>query len=192
MLLLATLVASSVGCTSTARISDVYMSLDADGNRKRNVFFTDTKEIHCVVEMGIGRKGTTVEAIVRELQYYDFATDQFRETDRVAANAENSPSPQEGIQKLDVLLKPAGPDGSDASGSPFPPGRFQCEARLEGELQQTTIFNINFPDCPTAGIHTGELCFGFYKNKTACPKYGASSHDPAGCTCTTAGWDCGK
>lgn len=176
-------------CTSTARISDVYMAIDSEGDRRRNVFFTDTKEIHCVVEMGIGRPGVTVEAIVRQLQSYDFIEDRFFETDRVAANAENSPKRAEGIQKLDVSLTPGAEDG--ATSVPFPPGRFQCEAYLDGELQQVAIFNIDFPPCPTAEIKRATECYGYYKDKTTCPRYGVTSRDTAKCRCSDAkGWEC--
>lgn len=185
------LLGTIVACTSTARITDLYMSLDADGSRKRSVFVTDTKEIHCIAEMGIGRRGSTVESIVRQSQSYDFTEDKFFETDRVLANVENAPSPQEGIQTLDLDLKPSGPMGEDADGQPFPPGRFQCEARLDGELQKVVVFNIDFPDCPTATIKPASLCFGFYKKDTVCPKYGNTSRDKATCTCTVEkGWDC--
>lgn len=178
-------------CTATARITDVYMALDGNGDRRRNVFFTDSKEIHCVVEMGIGRPGTTVTAIVRQDQSYDFIADRFFEADRVLANAENGPTPQEGIQKVDVVLKPAAPDGADAPGSPYPPGRYQCEAYLDGQLQKVSIFNIDFPPCPTASILPGALCYGFYKKLDVCPKYGDTSRDPAKCRCSALkGWEC--
>lgn len=98
------LLGSLASCTATARIDDVYMALDAAGNRKRNVFFTDTKEIHCVIEMGIGRPGTTVETIVRQLQAYDFEANRFFETDRVIANSETAPQRNEGIQKIESAV----------------------------------------------------------------------------------------
>lgn len=178
-------------CTATARVTDVYMALDANGARKRNVFFTDSKEIHCIVEMGVGRPGTTVEAIVRQDQSYDFIADRFFEADRVLANAENAPQPQEGIQKLDLTLKPAAPDGTETPGSPFPPGRYQCEAYLDGHLEKVSIFNIDFPPCPTASIFPGSQCYGFYKKVDVCPKYGDTSRDPAKCRCTILkGWEC--
>jgi len=191
VVLLCTVVAGTSSCSSTARVADVYMALDGDGDRRRNVFFTDTKEIHCVVEMGIGREGVTIEAIVRQLQSYDFAADRFFETDRVSANAEESPSPGQGIQRLDVVLSPSGPGGESAQGAPFPPGRFQCEAYLDGKLQQVAIFNIDFPDCPTAAILPATQCFGFYKNLSVCPRYGVTSRDPAKCRCSNlVGWEC--
>jgi hypothetical protein len=178
-------------CTTTARVTDVYMALDADGNRQRNVFFTDTKEIHCVVELGIGRDGVTVEAIVRQLQAYDFIQDRFFETDRVSANAESSPGKTEGIQKLDLVLSPAGPNGEDAMGAPFAPGRFQCEAYLDGKLEKVAIFNIDFPDCPTSAIRPLSLCYGFYKNLDVCPRYGVTSRDETKCRCSNkVGWEC--
>jgi hypothetical protein len=178
-------------CTATARISDVYMALDGNGDRQRTLFFTDTKEIHCVVEAGIGRKGVTIEALVRQLQAYDFVADKSFATDRVAANVEASPSPGDGIQKTDVDLKPSAPDGSDATGAPFPQGKFQCEAYLDGVLQQVALFDIVFADCPTATIQPATLCFGFYKQNTQCPRYGVTSRDPAQCRCSAAkGWEC--
>ena len=193
LLLLGAVVPCVSSCTSTARVSDVYMSLDANGSRKRNVFYTDTKEIHCVVELGVGREGVTVEAIIRQLQAYDFEADRYFETDRVAANAENSPSPSNGIQKLDITLKPANQNGEEAAGTPFPPGRFQCEAYLDGKLEQVSIFNVDFPDCPTAAIRPLTLCFGFYKDESVCPRYGITSRDPAKCRCLSAtGWECGQ
>ena len=143
------------------------------------------------MEMGIGRRGVTIEALIRQLQAYDFTGDNFFATDRVAANAENSPSPGDGIQKLDVILKARAPDGSDADGQPFPPGHFQCEAYLDGKLQDTAVFNIDFPDCPASQITPATLCYGFYKQNLSCPKYGVTSKDSAKCRCsTTKGWEC--
>jgi hypothetical protein len=178
-------------CTTTARVTDIYTALDGNGDRKRNVFFTDSKEVHCVVEMGIGRPGVTIEAIIRQDQSYDFIADRFFEADRVLANAENVPTAQEGIQKLDIVLKPSGPNGEDATGSPFPPGRYQCEAYLDGALEKVTIFNIDFPPCPAASIFPGSQCYGFYKKLDVCNKYGDTSRDPAHCRCSIAnGWEC--
>src|SRR5437660_1065944 len=89
------LLGTVVACTSTARITDAYMALDAAGDRRRSAFFTDSKETHCVIEMGIGRKGVTVSGFIRQLQAYDFTSDKFFETDRGAGKAESSPSPQD-------------------------------------------------------------------------------------------------
>ena len=78
-----------------------------------------------------------------------------------------------------------------ADGQPFPPGRYQCEAYLDGKLELVSIFNIDFPPRPTASIPPGSLCYGFYKKIDVCPKYGVTSRDPARCRCTfDKGWEC--
>jgi hypothetical protein len=185
------LLASVSSCATTARISDVYMALDGQGDRKRNVFVTDSKEIHCVVEMGIGRKGATVSVIIRQVQAYDFPTDKFFETNRVVANAENSPQPADGIQLLDVTLKVLDASGQPVDGAPFPAGRFVCEASLDGSLEMSAIFNVDFPDCPASTIAVGSVCGGFYKNQSVCPHYGASAMSPPNCQCDDVkGWHC--
>jgi len=185
------LLASVSSCATTARISDVYMALDGQGDRKRNVFVTDSKEIHCVIEMGIGRKGVTIEAIIRQVQAYDFASDMFYETNKVFANAEASPSPGDGIQTLDVALKVLDATGQPQDGAPFPPGRFVCEVSLDGAPQGSAIFNIDFPECPASTIIEGTVCGGFYKNQTVCPHYGASGMTPPNCQCDDIkGWHC--
>jgi len=178
-------------CGTTARISDVYMALDGQGDRKRNVFVTDSKEIHCIIEMGIGRKGTTVAALIRQVQAYDFQADKFFDTNHVFANAENSPQPADGVQILDITLKVLDATGQPQDGAPFPPGRFVCEASLDGVLEKTATFNIDFPDCPTSTIIGGTVCGGFYKNLTVCPRFGASTLGPPNCTCDDVkGWQC--
>lgn len=185
------LLASVSACATTARISDVYMALDGQGDRKRNVFVTDSKEIHCVVEMGIGRKGATVEALIRQVQAYDFAADKFFETNRVVGNAENSPQPADGIQRLDITLKVLDASGQPVDGAPFAPGRYVCEASLDGVLEKTAIFNIDFPECPASTINPGTICIGFYKNLSVCPHYGASGMSPPNCQCDELkGWHC--
>src|SRR5688572_11322159 len=64
-------------CTATANITEVYTSIDATGERRRNVFFTDSKEIHCLAEYGSGRTDVTFEGIIRQLQEYDFERSTF-------------------------------------------------------------------------------------------------------------------
>jgi hypothetical protein len=185
------LLGTAASCTATANVSDVYTALDSDGARQRNIFFTDSKEIHCVAEAGIGRKGVTIESLIRQLQSYDFIADRFFDTDRVLANAEASPSPGDGIQKFDVKLTPVGPDGVPADGAPFPPGRYVCEVYLDGAITRHALFNIEFPDCPTSTILPTSICYGFYKKGLSCPKYGATSRDPAQCRCSVKnGWEC--
>lgn len=186
----------SPACTATANIHDVYMALDSNGDRRRNIFFTDTKEIHCVAEAGIGRPGATIETLIRQVQRYDYDKNQFLDADRVVAQAELAPQPADGIQKLDLSLekpKPidGGADQGDDQDKPFPAGRYVCEVRLDGVLSGTAIFNILFPPCPTATITLGATCVGVYTAGLSCPRFGASSTEREGCTCTPdLGWRC--
>ena len=185
-------------CTSTANISDVYTALDANGDRKRTTFYTDSTSLHCVVEAGIGRPDATIDVLVRQLQGYDLDTNNFYGTNRVTANIENLPAPATGVQKIDMSIAPLPPDGTDASTSgnndiPFQAGHFACEAYLDGQLQQTAIFNVDFPPCPTSFITPGSACYGYYRATAVCKRYGDSSNDPKGtlCHCTKdMGWAC--
>jgi hypothetical protein len=190
-MLLGFVVALVPACGSTANISDVYTALDANGDRKRDTFYTDSKEIHCVVEAGIGRRGVTILTLVRQLQAYDFVADRFFDTNRVTANVESAPEPQDGIQKEDTTLSPSAPDGSQDQGAPFLPGHFQCEAYLDGTLERTVTFNVDFPPCPSATILPMGICYGFYKANAVCPRYGLTSTDKTTCRCdAAAGWAC--
>jgi len=184
------LMVTLVSCTSTANIIDVYTALDAQGNRRRQVFFTDTKEIHCVVEAGISRPGVTIETLFRQLQAYDFESGKFFETDRVYAQAEFAPGRSDGRSFIATQLQLLGPDGQQSDAIPFVPGRFQCEVYLDGKLDGIAIFNIDFPDCPVAEILGGKPCFGFFQDGRECPRYGLTSRDPAQCTCNPRGWQC--
>lgn len=178
-------------CTSTANVHDVYTALDGDGARKRTVFFTDTKEIHCITEVGIGRKGVSLETSVRMVQRYDYERNVFVDSDRVVAQAEGSPPPGNGLQKVDLkVAKPGGDDGGD-NDKPYLAGRYVCEVRLDGSLEGTAVFNVVFPPCPTAEITPNTACVGVYTSYLTCRRYGETSTEPEMCQCTPdQGWRC--
>lgn len=187
------LVISGASCSTTANVTDVYMSLDGDGTRRRNEFFTDSKEIHCIGEAGVGRPGVTAEGFVRQLQAYDFATNKYEPVDRIVAYGETAlaRSPN-GLVRLDLSLKP-GTATEQAAGSneaPFVAGRYQCEVLLDGELEGTAIFNIEFPPCPPAIIVPFSRCFGYYRENDLCPANGATAAQEPKCSCTLGGWQC--
>jgi hypothetical protein len=175
-------------CTSTARITDVYTALDGQGDRQRSQFFTDSKEIHCVTELAVSRTGVTLEVKVHQLLTYDFTTDKYVSTDRITADVETSPAAGQGIQKADVSLKPQAADGSDLTDGPFQPGHFQCDAYLDGDLEKSAIFNVDFPG---STIAPGTVCRGVYTQNKQCPRYGLTTTDPKQCRCNpTKGWEC--
>lgn len=195
MLTTAGLAAVLTSC-STANISDLYMSTDGSGDHKRTTFYTDSVEVNCIAEAGIGRKDATIEVIVRQLQGYDYLKNTFFATNRVYAYTQAQPAPADGIQKVDVSIIPLPPGGNLAAATgdiPFEVGHFQCEAYLDGDLERTTVFNINFPPtCPESFITPTSLCFGYYPLNQVCKKYGDSSDPNQGnCTCTVdKGWSC--
>ena len=187
-------------CTSTANVTEVYTALDAAGLRRRNEFYTDAKEIHCIAEAGIGRDGVTVEGFIRQRQAYDFVENRFVPVDRVLAYAETSPARSAQPIKISVSLTAgateqtpgglaAGQTGDDDK--PFVAGRYECEIRLDGVVEGTAVFNIDFPPCPPAVILQGTRCFGFYRENDLCPASGESGSPDPKCTCTQAGgWKC--
>jgi hypothetical protein len=181
-------------CSQTANVTEVWMALDSDGSRRRNEFFTDTKEIHCVSKAGIGREGVTVEAFIRSIQLYDFGTNRFEPLDAIVAYAEFKADRSQQPATFDLELTARDPRKGEGASSdedvPFFPGRYQCEILLDGELEGTAIFNIGFPPCPPAFIVPGSECFGFYRENDLCPAYGASAAPEPKCSCTLQGWQC--
>ncbi len=189
----ATAVALLPSCSQTANITEVYTALDGDGNRRRNEFFTDTKEIHCVAEAGIGRPGVTIEGFIRQLQAYDFATNKFVPVDRVLAYTEFSPGQSDKPVKIDLSLTPGQgeKEGESANDQPFIAGRYQCEVRLDGSVEGIAVFNIDFPPCPPAVIIPGTRCFGYYRENDLCPAAGESGQQDPKCSCSLLeGWKC--
>jgi hypothetical protein len=185
-----TLIGVLASCTATARVIDVYTALDGQGDRRRQVFFTDTKELHCVTEAAFGRKGATLEVLFRQLQAYDRSNQKYFDTDRVYARAEFAPSNGDGRQFFSTRLVNIDALGEVSEDAPLDPGRYQCEVYLDGKLEDQAVFNIMFPDCPAAEIIASKPCYGFFEDGRECPRYGLTSGDAAKCTCRIPGWEC--
>lgn len=180
----------TASCTATARVIDVYTALDSQGERKRQVFFTDTKELHCVTEAAFGRRGATLEVLFRQLQAYDRSNGKYFDTDRVYARAEFAPSTGDGRQFFSTRLVNINAIGEVDENAPLDPGRYECEVYLDGDKQDVAVFNIVFPDCPAAEIIGNKPCYGFFEDGRECPRYGLTSGDRAKCTCRIPGWEC--
>ena len=186
-----TVLGVSTSCARTVNVSDLYTALDGDGNRKRNVFYTDSTEIHCIAEVGAGRSDATIEVVMRRIQTFDFQQGRFVDSDAISAPSEFVPSAGDGVQKFDAQLAQTDAQGNPTEGGPFVAGRYVCEARLDGDLVKTVTFNVDFPPCPDGFIAASSVCFGFYTAGTRCPKNGLLSSDPAQCTCDpVTGWGC--
>src|SRR5256885_1860502 len=70
-------------CSRTASVTDTYTALDDKGDRKRNVFFTDTEEIHCVAEIASSRPDVTFQIQIRQVQRFDFEIGQTVDDNRI-------------------------------------------------------------------------------------------------------------
>lgn len=167
------------------------MALDGEGLRQRRIFYTDSKEIHCVAQIGIGRDGVTIEGLIRQQQRWDAGNRQYVSTNRVLASAEASPPRSSSTEPFDIQLIKQSATGETGDSIPFLLGRYQCEIYLDGKLEGSALFNIEEPPCPTSQIRPSSVCAGFYSDGKTCPAYGISSTDPATCTCNGAsGWSC--
>lgn len=181
-------------CSTTANVVDLYMGLDAPDShgetRRRKLFYTDTAEIHCIAQVGVGRPNATLEGYIRQVRAYDFNRNEFFETNRILAYTEENPQPSQEPVYLDMKLERLGPDGEPSDDAPYLAGSYVCELALDGEVQKSAAFNIDLAPCPPAFIVPETPCFGFHPEGNECPKYGERSTDPATCRCTKSGWQC--
>lgn len=187
---LVSVVMSTMTSCSTASIKDVYMALDGDGMRRRNVFYTDTVVFFCIVEYASGRDNATLEAQLRQVQRYDPVGRKFVNADRIMGATDIVPG-KGPDGKLNLQLVKRAQDGEEDDRLPYLAGRYTCEVALDGEKQPPVTFNVEFPPCPTVQIIPGTVCAGFYEVDTICPAFGLTSKEPALCHCDALlGWTC--
>jgi len=170
-------------CTATVGVSDYYSALDSEGLRRRNEFFTDTAEIHCIAEYAAGRNDYTLTTQLRQIQDVTGAPLNLLHT-----SSESAEGPTENA-KFDTRFFPT-VNGQPAQGAPFPAGRYQCELLLDGELERTAVFNVRFAPCPTTVVNAQQDCAGFYAGGISCPGISPTGA-PATCTCDPGPkWTC--
>jgi hypothetical protein len=188
-------------CTKTAGVADIYMSLDEDGARKRELFFTDSASITCVFKVGVGRANATFSALIRQIRELPFGQggDDFQPVNRVITSGDFHPGVTNGTPTLLTLkmvpstIDPTTNEQKQDEDAPFAPGSYRCEVSIDGVPTDVAAFNIAYPDCPTAQIATGQKCAGFYafSPPTTCPKNGASGDPEPTCSCNgDKGWEC--
>ncbi|MBX3258664.1 MAG: hypothetical protein KIS78_08765 [Labilithrix sp.] len=194
--LLGALVSSALpACSATANVGDVWMSIDEDGARRRNVFFTDSAAITCVAEVGIGRQDVTLEMFIRQIRGTTPGSEDFESMDRVVLARDFRPDVTKDRPALVTLtLVPTSVDEEgrlkEDEEAPFAPGSYICEVMLDGELQKSAAFNIDYPPCPTAVILAGTPCLGFYTFDKECPASGATGQREPTCICSGKDWVC--
>lgn len=167
---------------NTAAVKKSYMALDAEGNRKRSVFFTDTENIYCIGELAVGRKDLSVEATLRSTALALPTTGELVPIASVVAVKDVSPASTGSDVKVSFqLLKVEDPK------APWLAGKFVCDLAIDGEVETSTPFEIRYPDCPFQPPSDGEVCAGFFLPDNVCP--GAISAQS--CTCSQSGaWKC--
>jgi hypothetical protein len=182
-------------CSATANVSEVWMSIDEDGARRRSVFFTDSANVTCVAEVGVGRKDVTFELQIRRIRKAPFATDDFEPVNEVVSFAEFHPDvTKDKPATIALTMKPTSLDQDgklkEDQEAPFDPGSYVCEVSLDGEKQKEAAFNIDYAPCPTVIIQPGTPCAGFYTIGTECPSSGATGDPEPTCSRSEKGWEC--
>jgi hypothetical protein len=168
-----------VGC-ETAGFKDAYIALDAQGNRKRSVFHTDTEAIYCVAELASGVDDVSVMAKVRVRALYDEYTGESRPLDSIIGVQEQAPGKGDDLTVSFQLEKPQDQQTS-------PAGRLSCELYLDGKLERKLDFEVRYPDCPLLAIEPESSCAGVVLRGAECP-----SPRGGGCLCDPdlGTWNC--
>lgn len=189
-LVFASAVSLMPACSSTANVSDVYISLDEDGARRRNQFTTDTANIFCMIEYSVGRKDVTIEVTIKRTNA-DGVT--------IVAATDIHPDITKDTTKHIPLGVKVPRFSLDENGrlkeddeAPYEVGRYRCDVKLDGQLKSFAEFDVSFPDCPTAQIIQGSRCAGFYEIPRECPRAGNAGDQEPTCSCTLKGWNCPK
>lgn len=193
----ASAVTSLTACPiATIGIFDSYMSLD--GDRQRNVFFTDSTKIQCTADIRGARADATTEILIRQTQTLSLQRTAAPENAIVVYTEFAGP----GKHTIDARPADKKDASDDSEAKPFPPGRYQCEIYIDGKLESTMPFNIDFAPCPPRLIENGAKCGGYYEQNRSCPQGGIGVPgngipEPAGGRCSCTGqdgalWTCGK
>jgi hypothetical protein len=192
--------ACSLSACATAGVQRAFMALDAQGDRQRTEFYTDTQAIFCDVQYSSGRVDLTIDTTIRSTQLWSDTSQALVPLSSVEAVGEVAG--QQGIGTIAAFqwqLSPpsanAGADAEvdDAGGedsvatqqSPYPVGDFVCDIMLDGQLAASLPFSVRFPVCPMAPVVGGVTCAGWVQEGSECPDSVGTA-----CTCTSGSWQC--
>ena len=173
-------------CNALA-VTDLYAALDEEGRQKKSEFPADAKGVHCVAEVSSGRDDGAILILIRQT----FLADG-QPADRVLGATESVSSKGSSQARYSVQLIATDDKGETKDDLPLPAGKFNCEVFLDGSktAERKSAFLIKPSACPGVQIQQGSPCAGFYEEGRQCPKYGASSKEPATCSCSSIGWNC--
>jgi len=173
-----------------AGLTDAYMSLDDGGMRRRTVFYTDTASIYCIGNVDSGVDDVTVSSVVRARSLYVSSRDAFEPVDEVVAVSDSDRAPGKGQSQVAFQLEKTVPRaGIDPSQIPYTPGSYVCEIYVDGDLDRSVPFEIDFPSCPVAPPAEGGPCAGWVRPSSKCSGAKAGVE----CTCASGGtWTCSE
>ncbi len=185
--IMALVVAIAPACRD-AGLTDAYMSLDGSGMRRRTVFYTDTESIYCVGDVDSGVDDVTVSSVVRAHSLYVSSRNAFEPVDEIVAVSDSDQAPGKGQSLVAFQLNKAVPGpGVDPSEVPFTPGSYVCELYVDGDLDRSVPFEIDFPACPVAPPVDGGPCAGWVRPSSKC----SGAQAGVQCTCVSSGtWAC--
>lgn len=162
----------------TAGFRRSYMALDSQGERRRDVFFTDTKGIFCVAELASGVADVTVRADFAQRAYYLPEDGSRVELQRFIGSEELAPGAGEELITAFELQR--------SQDQPYDAGEYACLLYLNGDLEAEHAFRVEYPECPAAPVETGVRCKGFVLDGSVCSGIMGES-----CTCAASGaWEC--
>lgn len=172
----------------TAGFKQVYMALDDKGDRKRTTFFADTTSIFCVAELVSGRADVTVNSVIRAKTMYDPISDSLVPAQGIGWIGEAAPGKTtDGIVSF-KLLKTSGAMGSvNEDQLPYPVGTYTCDLSIDGDLEDSVNFAIQFPACPVLPPTAGEPCEGWVRPQSECAGFYGS---PCTCDLLSGAWVC--
>ena len=181
-----------VACGSSTEARNVYMALDSAGDRPRDTFFTDTKQIFCNIEYVGQRRDTTVQARIHQLSHEASWGGVVTAGSFILGGAEQAPGAGQQALSFGFTLVPApGSKGAQQGQQPWPIGDYRCEITVNGVAQGAAPFRIIYPTCPELPPQEQSACLGFVRPAQACP----ATNQAVNCTCDADGplkglWNC--
>jgi hypothetical protein len=120
---------------NTLAVTDIYASLDQDGQRRRTEFRADAAAIFCIAEISSGRQDATIEILVRQGKGGGSVPEG-----TILARGEERSSGNQSQVPIAFLVPPTvgataiapGAGETTATVGNYVPGRYACEVYLEG------------------------------------------------------------
>lgn len=179
-------------CSSSTEARNVYMALDSVGDRPRDTFFTDTKQLFCNIDYVGQRRDTTVQARIHQISHEASWGGVVTAGSYILGGGELAPGAGSQVVSFSFTLVPApGATGAQQGQLPWPIGDYRCEITINGVAQGAAPFKIIYPTCPELPPQAQSACLGFVRPAQACP----ATNQAVNCTCDADGplkglWNC--